>query len=165
MKNLIHNGLIWITVVLLLAACGGDGGGALATTQQAAYTMALTAGSDTIGSIYLELDLSDGFTLETDVDGALIDGVLTTSLTDAQMIVSYTPEDNVYYGKIRLSLISATGFAPGEFATMVHELANGESLPLLNEFVVVQLTVTDLNSVTLAGYDLDATITQQEAST
>jgi hypothetical protein len=28
----------------------------------------------------------------------------------------------------------------------------------------VQLTVTDLNGVTLAGYDLDATITQQEAS-
>jgi hypothetical protein len=159
-----------IVLLLSLAACGGGGGGGEGggskpvAQQQAVVGMTLTGGSGTVGSVYLELELPDGFTLKTDAQGNLSEGVLITNQPDTYMESVYLPEGNVNYGLLRMASIRSNGFLTQKFCTLFHDLATNEVLPSREEFVVKTLTVTNLNGVRLSGYDVAISVQKQEVS-
>lgn len=153
--------------LLALTACGGGGGGGgeapiqPAGPAQAVISLALTGGSDVIGSISVDIDLPEGFSLPVDVDGELIAGILGTNLQNATVLAKYQPEDALTVGHLRLVFIDFDGFSPGEFATLIRDMTLGEVLPLAVGFTVSNLTVTGLDTTELFGYNLDITVQSQ----
>jgi hypothetical protein len=156
--------LLMIAALLSLTACGGGGGGGTPIQEQAVVDMSLTGGNDTIGSIYVELVLPEGFTLDTDSEGLPTDNALGTAIANSYIQANYMPEDATDLGQLNLALIGSNGFPAGVFSTLRHDLAAGEALPLETEFQVGTLTVTDLNGVELSGYDLEFTIQKQKVT-
>jgi len=166
MKNLIYMAtkLSLVLALLSLTACGGGGGGTTTppvTQQQAVVSMALTGGADTIGSLQFDLVLPAGFSLATDTQGNLDSGVLTVAISGSSVDSLYLPEDNQNFGQLTLGMAKASGFSPGLFATLIHDMVSGESLPLSTDFSVNSLLVSDLNGVPLTGYSLALTLQQR----
>ena len=176
--NCFISKIIYVLMVfslLSLTACGGgggggttddgtNGGGGLEPSSQAVANMILTGGADTVGSVSLDLELPEGFTLEIDNEGNLVEGVLTTDLPpDTHVEKVYQQEDSFNYGLLQIAIINPYGFSAGDFCS-IHNLTAGDYLPLPEEFTVTSLSVTDLNGVELLGYDVTITVEQQGGS-
>jgi hypothetical protein len=167
---LIYIQVLLVTLLLTLTACGGGGGGGSDTpppvipappVTQTVVLMTLDGGGDTIGSVYFEINLPDGFDLATTVGGDLIAGVLSTDQIGAYFESTYLPETISEFGQIQFSLIKADGFTTGE-AILTRTMVEGEILPLVEDFGITALIVTDLNGVELTGYTYSFTVESQE---
>lgn len=146
--------LLLTSLLFCLAACGGGGGETPAAKEQAMITLTLAGGSGTLGALQFDLVLPDGFTLATDAQGQLINGVVTTSLTGVMVDDNYLPANAVNKGQLTLALISSSGFQAGASVILKRDLAAGEILPLGTDFIVNNLLVYDINGVQLSGYSI-----------
>jgi len=148
----IVNGLSLLLLIVSLSACGG-GGGSSPDVQEALVRLSLDSVSQTLGSVYLELDLPLGFTFEA-TGGELADGVVTSNVSSSYIDSAYQPEAGADQGHLKLALISSsnTGFNQISLFTITRPILATDPLPAESEFVVTDITVTDINGVKVAGY-------------
>jgi hypothetical protein len=144
--------IVAVFFVLLSAGCGDHGGGYWAGGIQSAKTAVVfktelkTGYNDQIGSINVTVELPGGVTVSADSSGwipqsALYlsgEGALFAAIpnTTAILLGKFTPATQTSKAKVSLAfsgLVNSggpiTGLSPGEFATLICDVAPGTSFP------------------------------------
>jgi hypothetical protein len=115
-----------------------------------------------IAGIEVLVSLPPGVTVKSDAKGILSGSSLQVSgraLASALIAGNYTPASAAMRGKVKLALISATGFAAGEFATLQCDVAPDAS-PLSSDFNLSLLDAVDGRGAPLTGLSLSAQLGQ-----
>jgi len=118
-----------------------------------------TAGpANTIGAVDMTVTLPAGVTVTADpVTGEAAAGIVTISGAAAVggnklIAAKVTPASNAGPGKVTISMISATGFAPGECLTVDFEMVAGGTFPAkADAFAVTGVAVKGLDAKLLTG--------------
>lgn len=152
--------LLLLCMLLALTACGGGGND---TEELVVINLSLVGSSTaTVGSVQFDLILPDGFALPADNAGNLDAGVLAQVVTDSTVAAYYQPETTTEHGVLSMGLIKAdsAGFSPGKLVTFTRVLNIDEALPIIAEFVVENLEVSD-GSTLLSGFTISISIEKQ----
>ena len=168
--------------LLTLAACGSGGSGGGAATPETALaatrtgtdistaplinvggtTRALTffAGGSTplFSGIDAVVSLPPGVTVKADPGGSVSAAVLHPSggaVGNAIAAGNYTPPSATMPGRVRVALVSARGFPPGEFMTLHCDVAP-DATPVDADFGLSLLSAIDAKGGSLADVSLNA---------
>lgn len=142
-----------------LAGVGG-------TTQEVTLKLAgkLPSGS-TINGVTLTLNLPAGVTVKGDYESPevvpTLDGVVAPSglaATGSYAEGRYYRAEGASAGKVRLSIINASGLFLGEFVTVRCEAGPGVA-PQPGEYTVSEFTAKDGNGATIQGVDVEHPLT------
>lgn len=98
-----------------------------------------------LSGIEATISLPPGVTIKAGAGGQVLDSVLMASGGASQGALAsgkYTPSTAMTRGTIKLGVISATGFAAGEFATLQCDIA-ADATPNLTDFLVTGVKVLD----------------------
>jgi hypothetical protein len=142
---------ILMALILLFSACKGSSSETpQPSTQPTSAVVKLSAvgtlpTGTKIGAIDLVLTLAPGVTLKSTTNPpATDDGVVTASgvAINSLIVGNYSAPTTTLPGKVRIGIVSASGFATGEFATVNGDIAAGIS-PKASDFSVPNFTVTD----------------------
>ncbi|KAF0221783.1 MAG: hypothetical protein FD174_114 [Geobacteraceae bacterium] len=147
----------WALLLVFVAACfTGCGGGTTGGTagRQAVATMkavALPAGS-AIGGISLTLNFPKGVTFATDSGGKVAGSVVQiTGVPDpamTQVMAEYTPAGEAADGKLKIIVLNAVGFGPGETVTIKGDITPGY-FPKGGDFTLTDFDARDLNGISI----------------
>jgi hypothetical protein len=152
---------VLIAVLLLFSACKGSSSeftpqpNAQPTTVVVKLSTAgtLPAGKK-IGGIDVTLNLAPGVTLKSTVNAPEPDaGVVTTSgvaANNSLIAANFTAPTSTLPGKVRINVISASGFGTGEFATVNGDIAAGNN-PKAADFSATAFSIVDTETNTLSG--------------
>jgi hypothetical protein len=111
-----------------------------------------------LAGIELLVTLPPGVTVKSDAKGILPGSSLQASgsaLGSALIAGSYTPATAAMRGKVKLALISTTGFSAGAFATLQCDVAP-DAVPLAGDFSLTLLDAVDSQKNPLTGLSLSA---------
>jgi hypothetical protein len=148
--------------LLLLTACSGGGGGGGGGATKAVVTL-LSSGTGTICGIDATVDLPAGVTLKSSASGTTDDGVVVPSgaaATNTYAVGVYTAATGTFPGKIRVLMVNAAGFTPGEFCTVNAELAPGY-FPAAADFTIESFAASDETGSVINGMASGLTVAVQ----
>lgn len=132
----------------MLTACGGGGSGTAAVPVTATLKLATTGTSAAnLSGIDITLHLPAGVVPALNNDGTVAVTVVSPSgvaSTGTLVAANYTPANIPTNGSLRISLISATGFGVGEFATINLNVATGSN-PTLSDFTLSGFDPIDIS--------------------
>lgn len=132
------------------------GGTTRALTISVSGTPALIAGVELI------VTLPPGVTVKAATNGNVLSTALQTSggaLADAIVAGNYTPPTASMRGRVRLAVISAKGFAAGEFVTLQCDVAP-DATPQDTDFILSLLNAVDGQLKPLDGLSISAKLGQ-----
>lgn len=153
---------------LLLSACGGGGGSAAPPTTATLKLSTSTSGTlapDAMSGIQISVILPAGVTVKANTGGSVQDGVVSVSGVAAPGMAQslYTPASGATPGKLTIVVASNAGFGPGEFATVICDIAAG-SYPTAGDFPLADFMPVDnitFNTTTISGLTPSVTVTLQ----
>lgn len=132
-----------------------------ATSAVLTLSAAGVPAGNTIGGVQVLVNLPTGVTVLANAAGAVDPTVMAVSggaPTGSSLAASYTPAGAGGLGNVMLSLISATPFPAGGFATLTCNIAAGAT-PRASDFTLGTVTVFDVNGVPFAGATGAVTVT------
>ena len=153
------NIFIMITVSLLLvAACSGGGGGGGGATK--AVVTLLSSGTGTICAVDVTVDLPAGVTLKSSASGETDNGVVVPSgaaATNTYTVGVYSAATGTSPARVRVLMVNAAGFQPGEFCAVNADLAPGYS-PVASDFTIVSFLASDETGSVINGMTAGLTV-------
>lgn len=154
--------IIFIPALLIISSCGGGvasntgtNSGDNNTTQQTTAIVKLTTtgtlpSNSWIGGIDVALHLPTGVSVKSGTNPPETDsGVVTASgvaASNSSLVSTFTTT----FGVVHILLANPNGFGPGEFATVICDIAAG-SHPVQTDFSVSGMTTKDLNGSAING--------------
>jgi large repetitive protein len=158
---------IFILAVMTLSGCSSGGSGQAAGSPPLSATVSATAATggelklatagmpNTIAGIDLTVNLPAGVSVNADsVTGETTSGVVAISgaAAGSNNLVSakYTPASNGAPSRLRIIVISASGFSLGEFLTVRFDQTAGTSLPEPAAFTVANFSARGIDGSTLS---------------
>ena len=138
---------------------------AVPTTQPSRVTIKLsTAGTSTlIGSLNLTLQLPAGVTVRSTVSPPLTDPGVAYQSGNAASSELFSATYTAATGTMFLQLGSTTGFASGEFATIVCDVAPGATTPAPGDFTVLSFTAWDVDTTEISGVTTSISVSPSPA--
>ncbi len=163
-KTTLTGLLVLILSLFVISGCGGSGGDDTPTPMQptTAVVKLMSQGAGTINGIDVNLELPAGVTVKATPDATnpsvmVTDaGVVTASGAAAANTNTIATYEATPSGVVAIHLVNAAGFAPGEFVTIVCDIAVG-SFPVATDFNVTDFTAVDGNGVEISGMTADHT--------
>lgn len=149
--------IILISLVCLMLGIAGCGGGGNSSTNSAAARKTSsvvnlpTSLTQPIGGLQLTLNFPPGITVDTDTNGQPLGSVVQLSGGPASLVtaVKYVPATAVAGGTLKLIVTDVNGFVAGESVSITMNIVSGQ--PAKSDFSVTDITISDLNGVTLTG--------------
>ncbi len=168
MKKLTITGLLALILALFtISGCGGSGGDDDTTVPPpvqptTAEVKLISQGAGMIHGIDVTVELPAGVTVKATPDATnpsvmVTDtGVVTASGAAAANTNTIATYEATPSGVVDIHLANAAGFAPGEFVTIVCDIAVG-SFPVATDFNVTGFSAVDGNGVAIVGMTADHT--------
>lgn len=124
-------------------------------TRSLALSVAGTTSS--IAAIEMEIVLPPGSTVKADADGKVDTSVLQPLGAPGTMIIAghYSPPTSYGRGSVRIAIVSASGFAAGEFLTLQYQTTH-DVVPTGADFVMSVLSAYDAQLASLGNLSLSA---------
>ncbi len=156
--------LVFVLALFTISGCGGSGGDDTPTPAQptTAEVKLMSQGNGTIHGINVSVELPAGVTVKATSDAInpsvmVTDaGVVTASGAAAANTNTIATYEATPSGVVDIHLANAAGFAPGEFVTIVCDIAVG-SFPVATDFNVTDFIAVDTNGVEISGMTADHT--------